>query len=164
MKRLLAAGCLLTAATIFLFIGCNHKKSAQTDKTTEIGTKKMTRMRTTSGLGYEVEYEILKEGSGVSPKSGQQVVVHYTGWLDVNGEPGKKFDSSVDRGQPFVFVIDIGKVIKGWDIGVMTMKVGEKRRLYIPAALGYGTRGAGAAIPANANLIFDVELLEIQVL
>src|SRR5579863_4179483 len=160
MKRLLVAGCLVTTATLFLFIGCNHKKSVQTDKTTEMGTKKMTRTRTASGL----EYEILKEGSGTSPQRGNKVVVHYTGWINVDGEPGRKFDSSIDRGQPFVFPIGIGKVIPGWDEGVMSMKIGEKRRLYIPAALGYGARGAGAAIPANANLIFDVELLEIQVL
>ena len=160
MKRLLVAGCLVTTATLFLFIGCNHKKSVQTDKTTEMGTKKMTRTRTASGL----EYEILKEGRGTSPQRGNKVVVHYTGWINVDGEPGRKFDSSIDRGQPFVFPIGIGKVIPGWDEGVMSMKIGEKRRLYIPAALGYGARGAGAAIPANANLIFDVELLEIQVL
>ena len=88
-------------------------------------------------------------------------MVHYTGWLNVNGEPAGKFDSSVDRGQPFTFVIGVGYVIKGWDEGVMSMKVGEKRRLFIPSQLGYGSRGAGAAIPPFADLIFDVELLEI---
>ncbi len=120
------------------------------------GTK-MARKTTDSGL----EYEIIQEGSGVSPEVGEQVVVHYTGWLDKNGELGTKFDSSVDRGKPFSFIIGMGQVIKGWDEGVLSMKVGEKRRLIIPSKLGYGTRGAGAIIPPNATLIFDVELLKI---
>ncbi len=97
-----------------------------------------------------------------SPKVGQRVTVHYTGWLDDNGKPGQKFDSSVDRGQAFTFTIGVGQVIKGWDQGVMEMKVGEKCRLTIPAALGYGSRGAGAVIPPNATLIFDVELLKLS--
>jgi FKBP-type peptidyl-prolyl cis-trans isomerase len=88
-------------------------------------------------------------------------MVHYTGWLDNNGQPGTKFDSSIDRGQPFTFIIGVGQVIKGWDEGVMTMKVGEKRRLFIPASLGYGSRGAGQIIPPHASLIFDVELLKV---
>lgn len=96
------------------------------------------------------------------PTRGATVVVHYTGWLSENGKPGAKFDSSVDRGQPFFFEIGVGQVIKGWDIGVMDMKVGEKRRLIIPPQLGYGARGAGRSIPGNATLIFDVELLAIQ--
>lgn len=112
-----------------------------------------------SGLSYE----ILKHGNGEStPKPGQRVKVHYTGWLDDAGKPGKKFDSSVDRGTPFEFIIGVGQVIKGWDEGVLEMKTGEKRRLIIPAALGYGVRGAGAAIPPNATLIFDVELLDFK--
>ena len=96
---------------------------------------------------------------GTLPK-GQQVTVHYTGWLDADGQPGTKFDSSVDRGQPFSFVIGVGQVIKGWDEGVLEMKVGEKRRLFIPSDLGYGPYGAGSSIPPNAALIFDVELLK----
>ena len=79
----------------------------------------------------------------------------------MSGEPGKKFDSSIDRGQPFSFPIGMGYVIEGWDEGVITMKIGEKRRLYIPSQLGYGSRGAGRDIPPHANLIFDVELLQI---
>ena len=114
--------------------------------------------RTPSGLGYEV----LTPGTGAQPKPGQTVTVHYTGWLDENGKPGKKFDSSVDRNQPFSTKIGVGYVIAGWDEAVLNMKVGEKVRLYIPAKLGYGSRGAGALIPANANLIFDVELLAIN--
>lgn len=110
--------------------------------------------RTASGLGYIDE----KVGEGASPQRGQQVSVHYTGWLT----NGKKFDSSRDRGQPFVFPLGAGRVIAGWDEGVATMKVGGKRRLIIPANLGYGARGAPPLIPANAVLLFDVELLGVQ--
>ena len=113
---------------------------------------------TASGLKY-IDQTV---GTGASPKSGQKVKVHYTGWLDNNGENGKKFDSSVDRGQPFEFTIGVGQVIKGWDEGVSTMKVGGKRKLIIPSQLGYGPRGAGSDIPPNATLIFDVELLGVQ--
>jgi len=120
--------------------------------------QQMTRQKTDSGL----QYEIIKEGSGASPAKGQKVTVHYTGWLDADGKPGAQFDSSVDRGTPFSFTIGMGQVIKGWDEGVMGMKIGEKRRLIIPADLGYGSRGAGARIPGGATLIFDVELLEVN--
>ncbi len=103
-----------------------------------------------------------KEGSGPSPKPGQLCKMHYTGWLYVNGAKGKKFDSSVDRGQPFTFTLGRGQVIAGWDEGVESMKVGGKRTLIIPPDLGYGARGAGGVIPPNATLIFDVELLDVQ--
>jgi peptidylprolyl isomerase len=108
---------------------------------------------TASGLKYTDEVV----GSGDSPTKGKKVTVHYTGKLT----NGKKFDSSVDRGQPFSFTIGVGQVIKGWDEGVMSMKVGGKRTLVIPAALGYGAQGAGGAIPPNAELVFDVELLGV---
>jgi FKBP-type peptidyl-prolyl cis-trans isomerase len=108
---------------------------------------------TTSGL----QIEKLVEGTGASPKTGDRVTVHYTGWLT----NGTKFDSSVDRGQPFVFTIGRGQVIGGWDQGVATMKVGDKVRLTIPPELGYGARGAGGVIPPNATLIFEVELLGV---
>src|SRR5215475_2314920 len=103
-----------------------------------------------------------KVGTGASPKAGQTCVMHYTGWLYENGAKGKKFDSSVDRGQPFEFKIGQHQVIAGWDEGVASMKVGGKRTLIIPAALGYGAQGAGNVIPPNATLIFDVELLGIK--
>jgi peptidylprolyl isomerase len=103
-----------------------------------------------------------KVGTGASPKSGQTCVMHYTGWLYENGAKGKKFDSSVDRGEPFEFPIGRGQVIAGWDEGVASMKVGGKRTLIIPPALGYGARGAGGVIPPNATLIFDVELLGVK--
>ena len=103
-----------------------------------------------------------KVGTGATPRTGQICVMHYTGWLYENGVKGKKFDSSVDRGEPFEFPIGQQRVIVGWDEGVATMKVGGKRTLIIPAKLGYGARGAGGAIPPNATLIFDVELLGVK--
>lgn len=105
-----------------------------------------------------VAIEILKEGNGAEAKNSNTVSVHYTGTL----ENGTKFDSSVDRGAPFEFTLGAGKVIHGWDIGVLGMKVGEKRKLTIPSALAYGERGAGNAIPPGAILVFEVELLGIK--
>jgi peptidylprolyl isomerase len=101
-------------------------------------------------------------GTGAQPKTGQTCVMHYTGWLYKDGAKGEKFDSSVDRGQPFEFQIGTGQVIGGWDEGVATMKVGGKRTLIIPPDLGYGARGAGRVIPPNSTLIFDVELLDVK--
>jgi len=109
---------------------------------------------TPSGL----KYTDLVVGSGAEPKPGQTAVVHYTGWL----LDGTKFDSSKDRGQPFSFPLGQGRVIRGWDEGVATMRVGGTRRLTIPPELGYGARGAGGVIPPNATLLFEVELLAIQ--
>ena len=103
-----------------------------------------------------------KVGDGATPKTGQTCVMHYTGWLYQNGAKGKKFDSSVDRGEPFEFAIGTHQVIRGWDEGVATMKVGGKRTLIIPPELGYGARGAGGVIPPNATLVFDVELLDVK--
>jgi peptidylprolyl isomerase len=103
-----------------------------------------------------------KEGTGATPKTGQTCVMHYTGWLYENGQKGKKFDSSVDRNEPFEFKIGVRQVIGGWDEGVGSMKVGGKRTLIIPPELGYGARGAGGVIPPNATLMFDVELLAVK--
>ena len=103
-----------------------------------------------------------KVGTGASPRANQTAVVHYTGWLYENGVKGKKFDSSVDRNEPFEFPVGQRRVIAGWDEGVATMKVGGKRTLIIPPALGYGARGAGGVIPPNATLMFDVELLAVK--
>ena len=115
-------------------------------------------MTTPSGL----QITDSKVGTGATPKTGQTCVMHYTGWLYVNGAKGQKFDSSVDRGQPFEFPIGVRRVIAGWDEGVASMKVGGKRTLIIPPELGYGARGAGGVIPPNATLIFEVELLDVK--
>jgi len=114
----------------------------------------MTSITTPSGLVIED----LVVGSGDAASAGQRVSVHYTGWLT----DGKKFDSSKDRGQPFMFSLGRGEVIRGWDEGVTGMKVGGKRKLTIPPGLGYGSRGAGGVIPANATLLFEVELLGVR--
>ncbi|HVP08764.1 MAG TPA: FKBP-type peptidyl-prolyl cis-trans isomerase [Burkholderiales bacterium] len=114
---------------------------------------------TTTASGLIIEDMVV--GKGDEAKAGQQVSVHYTGWLLFGGEKGKKFDSSKDRGDPFDFPLGAGHVIKGWDEGVQGMKVGGTRKLTIPPALGYGARGAGGVIPPNATLIFEVELLGV---
>lgn len=114
---------------------------------------------TTTASGLQVEDTVV--GSGDTAAPGQQVSVHYTGWLYENGQTGDKFDSSKDRGQPFAFPLGAGHVIRGWDEGVAGMKVGGTRRLIIPPALGYGARGAGGVIPPNATLLFEVDLLGV---
>ena len=116
---------------------------------------KVTGKPTTTSSG--LQYWDIVVGAGATAAAGKTVKVHYTGWLT----DGKKFDSSVDRGQPFSFPLGGGRVIKGWDEGVAGMKVGVKRQLRIPPELGYGARGASGAIPPNATLIFDVELLDV---
>jgi peptidylprolyl isomerase len=113
---------------------------------------------TSTGLGI-IDTKV---GTGPSPQPGQTVVVHYTGWLYEGGKKGKKFDSSLDRGEPFEFPLGKGQVIAGWDEGVATMKVGGKRTMIIPPSLGFGASGAGGVIPPNATLIFDVELLKVK--
>jgi len=109
-----------------------------------------------------LKYTDTKTGDGATATAGNKVSVHYTGWLYNNGAKGAKFDSSVDRGQPFQFTLGAHQVIAGWDEGVAGMKVGGKRTLIIPPELGYGARGAGGVIPPNATLMFDVELLGVQ--
>jgi len=151
---------LFLFAALSIFSACkqsdapkgNSSESTMNDKAGTTAGDKM--IKTPSGL----QYEDLVPGSGASPAPGKKVVVHYTGWLT----DGKKFDSSLDKNEPFTFVIGAGQVIPGWDEGVMTMKIGGKRRLVIPAALGYGAAGAGGVIPPNATLVFEVLLLDIR--
>jgi peptidylprolyl isomerase len=148
---------VLAAALTF---GCERGQPAGSDsgasgaKTEKAATMAGNTETTPSGLQYVDK----KVGTGASPTTGQKVFVHYTGWL----LDGKKFDSSRDRGQPFSFALGRGEVIKGWDEGVATMKVGGVRELTIPPDLAYGARGAGGVIPPNATLKFEVELLEIR--
>jgi peptidylprolyl isomerase len=137
----LAAMCSTSALAAQEEAGAKAKKASAKPVTTASGLK----------------YTDVTVGSGASPVKGKQVKVHYTGTL----ENGTKFDSSVDRKEPFTFVIGVGQVIPGWDEGVMGMKVGGKRKLIIPSKLGYGERGAGGVIPPNATLLFDVELLDV---
>jgi FKBP-type peptidyl-prolyl cis-trans isomerase len=115
-------------------------------------------MTTPSGLKYEDTHH----GEGETAQAGQHVTVHYTGWLWEDGEKGVKFDSSLDRNDPFEFGLGQGMVIQGWDEGVQGMKIGGKRSLIVPAELGYGARGAGGVIPPNATLLFEVELLGVE--
>lgn len=133
--------------SLTLTVACSPRKEQQPDKKTSVA-QSVTKLK----------IEVLKQGSGdIVAKPGQKVKVHYTGWLT----DGKKFDSSVDRGQPFVFPLGQGRVIKGWDEGVKGMKVGEKRKLTIPPDMAYGDRGAGGVIPPGATLVFEVEFLGI---
>lgn len=118
-----------------------------------------------SQMSEELIIEEIAEGDGEEAVAGKVAVVHYTGWLydaDADDKKGTKFDSSRDRGQPFSFPLGAGRVIQGWDQGVAGMRVGGRRLLIIPAALGYGSRGAGGVIPPNAVLVFDVELLGLE--
>lgn len=148
------AGAVLALALVTALSG-TFAATIPTTATAQTAGKTMT---TPSGLKITDS----KAGTGAQPQPGQICVMHYTGWLYENGAKGAKFDSSVDRGQPFEFPIGQGRVIAGWDEGVATMKVGGKRTLIIPPELGYGARGAGGVIPPNATLIFDVELLDVK--
>jgi peptidylprolyl isomerase len=157
MKNLARAGVLTGAALVAIvaFMAASFEPSLLA---TALAQTLGTPVTTPSGL----QIIDTKIGTGPSPRTGQTCVMHYTGWLYENGKKGKKFDSSVDRGEPFEFPIGTHRVIAGWDEGVATMKVGGKRTLIIPPELGYGARGAGGAIPPNATLMFDVELLGIK--
>ncbi len=152
--------CALTGAAFLALPGRAQDSPKKAEAPAAPAEKKVEgkMIKTPSGL----QYTDAKEGTGVSPKTGQICVMHYTGWLFENGAKGKKFDSSLDRGQPFEFQLGLGRVIKGWDEGVATMKKGGKRTLQIPPDLGYGPRGAGGVIPPNATLLFEVELLDIK--
>src|SRR5438445_822730 len=152
MKRtgsFLLAG-LAAIALVALPAAGDEKGKAEAEK----GKSESKMQKTPSGL----QYEDVKVGTGAQPKTGQTCVMHYTGWLWESGAKSKKFDSSVDRGQPLEFPLGQGRVIKGWDEGIATMKVGGKRTLLIPPTLGYGARGTGGGlIPPNATLLFEVE-------
>ena len=147
-----AGGVIPPNATLYFEVELVDIPPGSPDAPTEVGETDFT--TTDSGL----KYFDLVEGSGASPAEGQVVVAHYTGWL----EDGVKFDSSLDRGQPFEFVIGAGQVIPGWDEGIASMKVGGQRQLVIPANLAYGESGAGGVIPPNATLIFEVELIGVK--
>jgi FKBP-type peptidyl-prolyl cis-trans isomerase FkpA len=150
---------VVTLTGLLVAAGCVQ---SQTPAANAAPTKKDTPKMITTASGLMYEDEVL--GTGAEAKAGQTVTVHYTGWLLDEAAPnkrGKKFDSSKDRGDPFKFPLGGGRVIKGWDEGVQGMKVGGKRILTIPAAIGYGARGAGGVIPPNATLIFEVDLLAV---
>jgi peptidylprolyl isomerase len=159
VEKIIMVFLLLAAALIF---ACAQKETAVSGQ--EKGGAVMDEKNAGKPAGAVIttpsglQYEELVPGSGDSPKPGKMVTVHYTGWLT----DGKKFDSSVDRNEPFVFRIGAGEVIRGWDEGVMSMKIGGKRKLTVPAALGYGAKGAGGVIPPNATLVFEVILLDIR--
>jgi len=158
-----------------LMMGCclsscsnDSKQQASVDQASSMAVniqeKKVIKMFTTtdSGLKYKVINPPVADAKSASV--GQKVTVHYTGWLyDESKENnlGAKFDSSVDRGQKFQFIVGVGQVIKGWDEALLDMKVGEKRQIILPSEIAYGARGAGAVIPPNATLVFDVELFDV---
>ena len=159
-----------TLGVLATFPACGGSNSTET-QTTEApaATTSGSAQTTTGGTGVSsitaLQTTDLKEGTGDVATAGRPVSVHYTGWLyseTGTDNKGTKFDSSVDRGQPFQFSLGAGQVIPGWDQGVAGMKVGGQRRLVIPPALGYGARGAGGVIPPNATLVFDVELLGVK--
>jgi len=144
--------------------GCSQQDTSPDTATVAASDTAVIQTEQSAGV-TELQVTDVVKGEGATANAGQDVVVHYTGWLYQPGEPdnkGKKFDSSLDRGQPFVFPLGGGRVIQGWDQGVAGMQVGGKRLLVIPPEMGYGATGAGGVIPPNATLIFEVDLLEIQ--
>lgn len=157
MKAFLLPLALVLTTSVFL-TACNEKTAEPQSESKPETTSEANNM---AGL----QMTDVKVGDGAEAKAGQIVSVHYTGWLydeSAADKHGAKFDSSVDRGEPFQFPLGAGRVIQGWDQGVAGMKVGGKRTLVIPPEMGYGARGAGGVIPPNATLVFDVELLGVQ--
>jgi FKBP-type peptidyl-prolyl cis-trans isomerase FkpA len=164
---------LVIALAVFTLAACSPKENKPADSTTTSAgaspaAEPAAGAAASAPTGTEnmpMQKIDLAPGNGAEIKSGQNALVHYTGWLYDNAaaeNKGKKFDSSVDRNEPFEFPVGAGMVIKGWDEGVVGMKVGGKRRLVIPPEMGYGARGAGGVIPPGATLVFDVELVEIR--
>lgn len=149
----------LAAAVVVAGLGACTKKSETSSTQTADSGSATTAATSQAPAGEQVKIDELKSGSGTEATNGKTISVHYTGTLAADG---KKFDSSVDRGQPFKFVLGAGQVIRGWDLGLLGMKVGGKRKITIPASLGYGERGAGNVIPPNATLVFEVELLDVK--
>jgi FKBP-type peptidyl-prolyl cis-trans isomerase FkpA len=144
--------------------GCSQQDTSSDSSAVAASDTAVIQTEQSAGV-TELQVTDVVKGEGATANAGQDVVVHYTGWLYQPGQPdnkGKKFDSSLDRGQPFVFPLGGGRVIQGWDEGVAGMQVGGKRLLIIPPEMGYGASGAGGVIPPNATLIFEVDLLEIQ--
>jgi len=162
MKKTLKQGAqsVAIAAAIVVAIGaCTKKTETSTDATQAQNAGQGSTATSQAPAGDSVKIDEIKAGTGAEATAGKTISVHYTGTLAADG---KKFDSSVDRGQPFQFILGAGQVIRGWDMGLMGMKVGGKRKLTIPASLGYGERGAGNVIPPNAILVFEVELLGVK--
>jgi FKBP-type peptidyl-prolyl cis-trans isomerase len=151
-------GLVALAALSMAALPACTKKTEENSATSSASTAPATGTTDAAKAEGDLKVENLKEGTGAEAVAGKQVTVHYTGTLT----DGKKFDSSLDRGQPFKFILGAGQVIRGWDLGVAGMKVGGKRKLTIPPQLGYGERGAGGVIPPNATLLFEVELLEVN--
>ena len=162
MKKI-GRNCVVLSLTC-MFLGCTwvqQKIDSSTEKQDHKDSLSPTITTSESGLTKEILSPAAAGAQGLKP--GQRAKVHYTGWLEDQGKAGKKFDSSVDRGEPFIFAVGIGQVIKGWDEGVLGMKIGEKSRFTIPANLAYGSNGTGnGVIPPNSKLIFEVELLGLE--
>lgn len=162
MNHFIVLTALLICASVSTSGIAGAREQAKSEATTAAKKAKKTPAKKESTpqmkAATELKIEDLKKGTGAEAVAGKTVTVHYTGWLT----DGKKFDSSLDRGQPFTFALGAGQVIRGWDQGVAGMKVGGKRKLTIPSSLGYGERGAGGVIPPNATLVFDVELLGVN--
>ena len=155
-KTLISASAIISVSVFLAACGSNN---SQDSKPMETAAPTMSQ----ANAGFQKLDSVM--GTGATARAGQTVTVHYTGWLfdaSAPGNKGSKFDSSVDRGQPFVFPLGAGRVIKGWDNGFEGMRVGGKRTLIIPSHMGYGMRGAGDSIPPNATLLFDVELLGVK--
>jgi FKBP-type peptidyl-prolyl cis-trans isomerase len=165
--KLSATKVAVLALTAFVVAACGQQETSADEPVANAETANQEKDKTAEKMELITELQIIDvaPGEGAQAAAGNDVVVHYTGWLYDPSQPenkGTKFDSSVDRGQPFSFPLGAGRVIRGWDEGVAGMLVGGKRTLIIPPDMGYGSRGAGGVIPPDATLMFDVELLEIN--